>query len=462
MRFTTLATAITLAFASGAAGAANGDLDTSFGSGGLRSLAFDLGGSKADRPQQLVRLSDGGYLAVGRAATAAGTDDAVAAKVSANGIVDFGFATLGKYHNVQTFDADLDQAFLAAAQTPDGRIALVGFGDKVFSGVHLHQALFVRLSASGQQLFDFVGGEAGITREFTGAAVDPLGRVMVSGVYQPQQNTPTFDGFYARRYFSDNSVDASYALSGESIVPFGGGYDVATAVVALPDGSIVQGGFTQLSGADYDFALAHVLASGDLDDGGNLGKDSIAFDLAGSSKTDKVRAIATDAQGRLLIGGEIARSADGSDTDIALIRLKADLSLDTSFGTSGKLVLSYDLLDVTRRDTVGAIAVAPDGKILIVGTHYTGDPANVSDVALVRLKDDGNADLTFGTFGRELYDFGQGATHADEGVGVAIDGDRAVVLAKREFSGADTDFLLFGVQSAQLVKPDPLFKDNFE
>ncbi|HET9484329.1 MAG TPA: hypothetical protein VFO79_10265, partial [Xanthomonadales bacterium] len=225
--------------------------------------------------------------------------------------------------------------------------------------------------------------------------------------------------------------------------------------------TLLQGGFAQIAGSDYDFAAVRSLQNGDFDEQG-FGAATYAFDIAGSNKNDRVRAMLIDPQGRVLIAGEAARGANGTDTDIALVRLKSNLAPDPDFGTNGRLVISYDIFNQTARDELGGIAVAPDGKILVVGTHFPGDAANVSDVALVRLEDDGDADFAFGTFGREFYDFGNGATQKDVGVDVVVTDSRVVVLSQREFDGADTDFVVFGVVNTVPPKPDPLFKNGFE
>lgn len=459
MRIQTLAFAIATALTAAPVFAANGDIDTAFASAGFRYVSFDLGGAKTDVPEDLARAPDGGYLAVGHATTAS-TIHGVAVRLSAAGGLEAGFGTQGKLHHIPQQGDDLER-FYAAAFGGDGQEVLVGSARHFFGGpnsIYAFRGVAIGNEGGPTEEFQYGAGSVDVETEFRGAATDASGRVVLSGVYAP--NNGGDREFYAFRY-NLGLNDPSFGGDGDAIVPIdvGGvaGTDVSTAVVNLPDGTILQGGYAQITGTDYDFAIARLQSNGTP-----IGASRFFFDLAGSLKTDQLRAMTVDGQGRILLAGTVSDGPGANDTAIGLVRLKPNLAVDVDFGDNGKLVLDFDLLDPGARDDFGGIAVAPDGKILIVGTHYTGSAANVSDTALLRLKDDGDADFTFGTFGRELYDFGIGAGHGDVGVDLEIDGNRVVVLAQREYDGTDTDFLLFGVQSAQVALPDAVFKNSFE
>ncbi len=85
---------------------------------------------------------------------------------------------------------------------------------------------------------------------------------------------------------------------------------------------------------------------------------------------------------------------------MAVTQLNANGSVDTSFGTNGKLLFGVG----SAKSFVKAVAVQPNGKILLGG--YTWN--NVAgDFVVVRLNADGSFDNTFGTNGVKVLDDGK-------------------------------------------------------
>src|SRR5262249_49454545 len=80
--------------------------------------------------------------------------------------------------------------------------------------------------------------------------------------------------------------------------------------------------------------------------------------------------------------------------DFAVFRFNANGSLDTTFDGDGFRILDID----AGRDSIGDIAIQPDGKIVAVGQAFTNDnnPIGSQDIALVRLNTNGSLDTTFG------------------------------------------------------------------
>ncbi|MFO0455852.1 MAG: hypothetical protein ACK5Z0_07560, partial [Planctomycetota bacterium] len=97
---------------------------------------------------------------------------------------------------------------------------------------------------------------------------------------------------------------------------------------------------------------------------------------------DTVNEISMQADGKILV---IGRFNNGSNTDIALVRYNTNGSLDTSFGSGGKVTTS-----VTAGSDVGsAVVVQADGKIVVAGNGSNGID---NDFALVRYNSDGTLD----------------------------------------------------------------------
>src|ERR1051325_3583946 len=94
---------------------------------------------------------------------------------------------------------------------------------------------------------------------------------------------------------------------------------------------------------------------------------------ADNVKWDSVAALALQPDGKIVVAGVtgnyVRMHSDGVSTssrlrgDMALARYSVDGSLDTSFGEGGKAVADFAGND----DSVYAIALQPDGKILLVG-----------------------------------------------------------------------------------------------
>jgi uncharacterized delta-60 repeat protein len=178
---------------------------------------------------------------------------------------------------------------------------------------------------------------------------------------------------------TDTSVDAALTVG----TPQGGdvdyGFDAGSVinlpidVVAIqPDGRVLLGGsFTSVAGAVRG-RIARLNADGTTD-------HTFGNGLAGANST--VYAIAEQPDGRILVGGNFT-SFNGVNRGY-LARLQPDGSLDTTFlnGLAGPLNLVY------------AIALQPDGKILIAGEFLTVNGVSRSRIA--RLNGDGSLDTTF-------------------------------------------------------------------
>jgi len=146
--------------------------------------------------------------------------------------------------------------------------------------------------------------------------------------------------------------------------------DVVRAVALQPDLSLVFGGdFTTVNAVIFNH-ISRLQANGVLDTSFN----------PGTGADDIVYAVASQSDGKVLLGGAFANVHSASRPAIA--RLNADGSLDTSFAPGSG-----------ANNVVRAIAVQADGNILIGGdfTLVNGAARN----RLARLKPDGSVDSSF-------------------------------------------------------------------
>src|SRR5438876_1187397 len=176
------------------------------------------------------------------------------------------------------------------------------------------------------------------------------------------------------------------------------------------------------------FAHSVDAGPGDLDPSFGTG-GRVLTDFGGG---DGARALALQADGRIVVAG--SSSAGGFGSGFALARYNPDGSLDPSF-RGGRVVTSF-----ADRDEASALALQADGKIVVAGFS---DAGGRQDFALARYNPDGGLDLSFGSGGRVLTDFGGD----DEAAALALQADGKIVVAG--FSDAG------GFALAALVRYNP-------
>jgi len=98
-------------------------------------------------------------------------------------------------------------------------------------------------------------------------------------------------------------------------------------------------------------------------------------------------AMALQADGKIVMAG-------GTFTDFVLARFLANGSIDTNFGNAGKV--TSNIVSGEQEEAL-AVAIQPDGKILVAG--YTGQALGPSVIALARYLSTGEPDTTFGLGG---------------------------------------------------------------
>src|SRR5690242_11502680 len=101
----------------------------------------------------------------------------------------------------------------------------------------------------------------------------------------------------------------------------------------------------------------------------------------------------------------------------------ADGNLDSTFGNGGRVTTDFN----ASFDNAKAVAIQPDGKIVVAGSvfGYSSAPG-VSDFAVARYNSDGSLDASFGAGGKTQIDF---ATSFDDASAIAIQPDGKIIVA---------------------------------
>jgi uncharacterized delta-60 repeat protein len=251
---------------------ADGTPDATFDGDGMRTVAFNVGGSSDDRATGVAIAPDGTIVVGGSAATADGLHDFAAARLlPADGSLDATFDGDGK----ATVDFGSDDLANAVTVRPDGRVVLAG-STRVESGLigppppgsGPYTVAAAQLTATGVPdagfggLGRFVGaGSAdipgpGLDVRATALALDGRGRIVLAG-----ESTPNAIGDFAVfRVLADGSgFDPAFNSTGGGGNRFDAGGDDAAAGVALDaNGRIVVIGSTS---ADGNIAVARLIGS---------------------------------------------------------------------------------------------------------------------------------------------------------------------------------------------------------
>ena len=327
--------------------------------------------------------------------------------------------TFGSGGKVTTDFGGDDQAFALALQ-PDGKIVAAGSSTQNFA--------LARYNADGS--LDATFGSGGkVTTNFGlvltlahALALQPDGKIVVAG----ESNV----NFALARYNPDGSLDATFGTGGKVITDFGG-IDRARALALQPDGKIVVAGesapFTGLS----DFALARYNPDGSLDASFGTG-GKVTTDFGGTA--DRADALALQPDGKIVLAG--GSSSVSASVDFALARYNPDGSLDASFGTGGKVITDFG-----NSDAAFALALQPDGKIIVAGVSTGVSVGPGRGFALARYNPDGSLDATFGTGGKVITNFG-GAVAIGFAESVALQPDGKIVVTGPSFFGNTSDFAL--------------------
>lgn len=166
------------------------------------------------------------------------------------------------------------------------------------------------------------------------------------------------------------------------------------AVAVQADGKIVaafgNGGF----GIDKDFIVARYNANGTLDTasfgtvsgGAHLGYTVVDFGSSSSDYASSIALVTVGGVDKILVAG--SRSSSSTSNDFAVLRFNAsDGSLDTSFGTGGKVAIDFN----GGYDFAYGMAIQGD-KIVLAGSAAISASSNSYDFALARLNMDGSLD----------------------------------------------------------------------
>ncbi len=423
----------------------DGTLDTAFGNGGI--ITTNLSNGSAYCHAMLIQPSDNKIVVAGTTETivVAGTgqvaqSDFAIVRYNSNGTLDTTFDGDGKRID------DIGNAVASARRVaiqPDGKIIAAGYltiarfnpdgsfdttfgvGGKInyatspFSGMALQSdgkivvvgsEFAARYKADGSLDTAFGTGGIVISTIFANSvAIQPDGAIVVAG-YTGGSNSD----FAVYRLLSNGTLDSSFDIDGKVTTAIGAGNDFANAVIVQPDYKIVAAGSVANGTNNTDFALVRYNPDGSLDTTFSFdGKQTTAI----STNNDNAYSLAIQTDYKIIAAGY---GYSGTNNDFAAARYNPDGSLDTTFGTGGKILTAVGTLN----DVGNAIVIQSDGKILIAGSTET--TANINDFAVVRYNSNGSLDNLFAAGGKKAIDFSGGS---DIGNAITLDSSDRIIIA---------------------------------
>ena len=362
---------------------ANGSPDNSFDGDG--SAVTTIAGTTS-AVSDVVLLPDGKIIAAGTAGSGSSRNIAVA-RYNDNGSLDNTFDNDG----VVVTDIGNDDIAAAARIQPDGKLLVGGYSNIVaFQGFEFF-ALRYNTNGTLDNTFDTDGkvttrvGVMGTNRT-SEVLLQPDGRIVLAGSV-----VDTFSGDFALvRYNTDGSLDGGFDGDGKALLELGMAGDSVYATAVQPDGKIVCVGYV-FDGWTSQAGVSRFNADGTPD---------VTFGVKGSviyaqQKESAYGVFANDVA--IQSDGKIVFSiASSGSFPYTVVRLNTDGSYDETFGNGGTVTFPVG----TALDEAAGLELQTDGKIVLAGVSHNADLT--SGPSIVRLKNDGTPDATFGAGGKVL------------------------------------------------------------
>ena len=388
-------------------------------------------------------IAQSGRLEVG--VKASGSDDKSDTVIAGAGTLDTSFGINGVVVTTVGLGNEVGQA---VAMQPDGKIVVGGYAntagnndfavfrympdgtlDNTFDGsTNANGAILTQIGPSDEEAY--------------GIAIQNDGKIILAGQsYDGMRSTIAFV-----RYNPDGTLDNSFSGDGRQVVlPLVGG-SIVRSVAVRPDGKIVAAGNAS-NGVNQDIVVVQLNANGELDEtfDGVAGNGNGIVTVSIGSANDFGYGVAAQADGKIVVAGYFTNA---TSTDTVVFRLNADGRFDSTFSKDGISTISFS----PEADEALALALAPDGKIVIAGCIRNGGP---NDFLFARFADNGSLDQSFGTNGSTVVPF---SGSSDLALGMAVQPNGKIVAVGFGSNGANNDFAVARVNTNGSL--DTTFGDN--
>ncbi len=409
--------------------AASGDLDPFFGIGGKVTTTTGY----SEKGNAMALQTDGKIVVAGVQDVFLGRGLVV--RYNADGSLDTTFGVGGFVY--ESAHSSHETIFNAVAIQSDGKIVVAGYFVES-GGCVRDQSWIVRYNADGSRDTTFGGGDGEVEYPYLyvngcpvdsyhfGVAVQNNGRIVVAGA---SENSAGNLDFAAARLNANGTLDTSFNLDGLATISIGTHHDAANAVRIQPaNGKILLAGYSYNSVTGNNFALVKLGTNGLVD---------FAFGSAGKVTTDtgwddSINSVAFSGS-NIVAAGKQSNGATGVDFSLARLNSTNGI-LDATFDGDGKVKTAFGAF----YDIAFGVALQSDGKIVAAG-YGRGWTDTTHNFALSRYNTNGSLDTTFNADGKQTTDF---SGYDDYGTAVAIQPDGKILVAGYAWNGLDYDVAL--------------------
>ncbi|MFL5244963.1 MAG: hypothetical protein ACJ8FY_22910 [Gemmataceae bacterium] len=435
-------------------------LDGSFGSGGQVLLPHFSDYYYASEIASGVALDSSGHIVVAGSSYGFFSDNygnrTVAARLNNDGSLDSSFGAGGEtavtqFGPVGGYENDYDAG---VALDSSGGIVLAGTAGAYFSANYSSLFAVTRLNSdgsldanfgvSGQALVPQFGSSATESDSAVAEGLDSSGNIIVTGTADNSLIAVT-------RLNATGALDAGWGHAGQVTAGVTGPSNdqASDMTITQPDGKIILVGTSQAPGAYVGRpVVTRFNPDGSLDS--TFGSGGTSFYANNSNVSLAPVAATVDSQGHIIIAGTFS---DYLGNRLAVVRLNADGSLDTSFGNGGETVIGPFGDSPYETDYAPSVTVDASGRIVVAGTLNGSVSGNFAQYfAIARLTSAGNLDSTFGNAGQLTVSFGSNGEQ-DNPKGVAVDASGRIVVAGLAYNNST------GLQSV-VTTTSPYFSAN--
>jgi uncharacterized delta-60 repeat protein len=381
-----------LLIASAQAAAQAGQLDPSFGQGGI--VTTDFGNqinSDIATANAVTIQTDGKIVVCGGAPGSNGFPNAAVVRYNTDGSLDKRFGNAGVNVVLGQFEI-----LTAIALQTDGKIVTAGSAGEDID--------IIRFNSNGQ--LDSTFGTNGIV------SFSAIGALTSGIVVQPDGNILVGNGHLLIRFLPSGQLDLTFGSGGSAKVA---GYN-PTAIALLSNGKILVASALVSSGFENPGFVTRYNGDGSLD---------ASFGINGQlSVPGPANALVLLNAGRFagefVIAGNLTSSVSGPVSGFAVSGYKGVGTVDARFGTNGGDVTSVPNFSTIATSGLG---LQSSGDFVTSGTASTSSFSTV--FALARYTPAGRLDVTFGTNGIVTTSFPN--TNEVTANGLAIQSDDKIV-----------------------------------
>ncbi|MDP9404093.1 MAG: IPT/TIG domain-containing protein [Actinomycetota bacterium] len=171
------------------------------------------------------------------------------------------------------------------------------------------------------------------------------------------------ESFALGRYDANGAPDTGFGPRGDGTLTTSIGIGAGAQALTLQGGKVVAAGQSVSPSGSVNFTLARYEDDGSLD----TGFDGDGKQVTRVGRTSVATAATVDDAGNLLVAGNTTNDPDDSDSDFALVRYDASGQPDTAFSDDGIVVTDFG----TNVDSAAGVEVQ-QGRPLVAGIEERG------------------------------------------------------------------------------------------